>query len=113
MSHSPSAGGPTIAFANLTGTKGDGLVGKVFPIGDRAVVGRDSLCDIAIDDPTRTLSRRHAEIRREERGFVLYDLESRNGTHVGDVPARKGEGILLGDDVEITLGARYALQFSE
>jgi VWFA-related protein len=109
----PSAGGPTVALANLTGTKGDGLVGKVFPIGDRAVVGRDSLCDITIDDPTRTLSRRHAEIRREERGFVLYDLDSRNGTHVGDVPARKGEGILLDDDVEITLGARYVLQFSE
>jgi VWFA-related protein len=112
-SPTPSAGGPTIAFANLTGIKGDGLVGKVFPIGDRAVVGRDSLCDVAIDDPSRTLSRRHAEIRREERGFVLYDLDSRNGTHVGEVPARKGEGILLADDVEITLGARYVVQFSE
>ncbi len=41
-------------------------------------VGTDTTCDLVLTDPT--VSRRHAEIERTSRGFVVRDLGSRNGT---------------------------------
>jgi pSer/pThr/pTyr-binding forkhead associated (FHA) protein/pimeloyl-ACP methyl ester carboxylesterase len=41
-------------------------------------VGRDTSCQIVIED--NSVSRQHARIVREGRGFVLMDLDSRNGT---------------------------------
>jgi len=42
------------------------------------VLGRALDCDLVI--PDRRVSRRHAEIRRQEEGFILRDLDSTNGT---------------------------------
>lgn len=67
-------------------------------IGDRTLIGRDAKCDILIDDPA--LSRIHAEIVREENGFVLYDKNSSNGSHInGDRVTR--QVLLPGDQIEI------------
>ncbi len=41
-------------------------------------VGTDTSSDLVLSDPT--VSRRHAEIERTSRGFVVRDLGSRNGT---------------------------------
>ena len=41
------------------------------------VVGRSSTCDIVVDDPN--VSRRHAEIRREDGAYWIVDLGSTNG----------------------------------
>ncbi|MGA9520503.1 MAG: sigma 54-interacting transcriptional regulator [Myxococcaceae bacterium] len=41
-------------------------------------VGTDTTSDLVLTDPT--VSRRHAEIERTSRGFVVRDLGSRNGT---------------------------------
>ena len=66
--------------------------------GDRNVIGRDTKCDIAINDPN--LSRTHAEIFREENRFVLYDKNSSNGTRInGDRVTR--QVLLPGDQIEI------------
>lgn len=47
-------------------------------------VGRETECDIGLlNDPT--VSRRHARIVLEERGHVLYDEDSANGTFVNSV----------------------------
>jgi hypothetical protein len=47
-------------------------------LGDGAVVvGRSSTCDIVVDDPN--VSRRHAEIRREDGAYWIVDLGSTNG----------------------------------
>lgn len=43
-------------------------------------LGRDPSADIVLAD--HGASRRHAEIRAEAKGYVLYDLRSTNGTHV-------------------------------
>ena len=43
-------------------------------------IGRDETSDIVLTD--HRVSRRHAEIRREGADYMLYDLESRNGTRV-------------------------------
>jgi len=46
------------------------------------VIGRSPECDIAIRDVL--LSRRHCRIEKEGRNWVLSDLGSKNGTHVGE-----------------------------
>ncbi len=67
-------------------------------IDDRTQIGRDPNCDIVVDDPA--LSRIHAEIVREENGFVLYDKNSSNGSRInGDQVMR--QVLLPGDQIEI------------
>lgn len=55
-------------------------------------IGRASSSDLMLIDDNglhRLASRLHAEIRQEGRNFILYDLESRNGTFVNGQPILK------------------------
>ncbi|GAA5041852.1 hypothetical protein HNP84_002279 [Thermocatellispora tengchongensis] len=68
----------------------------------RYVVGRGSACDLVLAD--LTVSRVHAELRREEDGgWMLIDLGSLNGTRlngwrlVGPARVRPGDEISFGD----------------
>ncbi len=45
--------------------------------GSRVVIGRSRECDVALDDAN--ISRRHAELRQEDGGWVVADLGSTNG----------------------------------
>lgn len=64
----------------IVGRKGP-LAGRRIPVGDtRFTFGRLSESDVVI--ASKGVSRFHAEVVREERGYVLYDRESRNGTLV-------------------------------
>lgn len=57
------------------------LHGRRFLIEQQPItLGRGSTSSIVVDD--KLASRRHAEIHRESRGYVLYDLSSSNGTKV-------------------------------
>lgn len=47
------------------------------------LIGRDPNCDLFLDDTS--ISRRHAEIRNTDNGFVLVDHRSTNGTFVDDL----------------------------
>jgi len=47
---------------------------------DKMIIGRGTDCDITI--PKRQVSRHHAQIERDEHGYLLRDLESKNGTFV-------------------------------
>jgi Protein of unknown function (DUF3662)/FHA domain len=47
---------------------------------DKLVIGRSRECDITLNDPN--VSRRHAEIRRENGAFWIIDLKSTNGVEV-------------------------------
>jgi len=47
---------------------------------ERVVLGRSRECDITVDDPN--VSRRHAEIRRENGSYWIIDLNSTNGVEV-------------------------------
>jgi hypothetical protein len=67
--------------------------------GSRLVIGRSRECDIRLDDPN--VSRRHAELRRENGGWVVTDLASTNGVKVNG--QRVDEQALRAGD-EITLG---------
>ena len=65
---------------------------------DVTTAGRHPDSDIFLDDVT--VSRRHAEFRREGGGFVVHDVGSLNGTYVNrqriDVAALAG-----GDEVQV------------
>jgi hypothetical protein len=69
----------------------------------RYVVGRGSACDLVLSD--LTVSRVHAELRRDQDQWVLVDLGSLNGTRlngwrlVGPARVRTGDEIAFGDCV--------------
>jgi FHA domain-containing protein len=82
--------------------------GRRVPLGDEPVrIGRLPDCAIALSDTQ--VSRHHAEIRRDERGFAVVDLGSLNGTTVNDVPVQ--EHALADGDV-ITVG-ETAIRYEE
>ena len=66
---------------------------------DVVTCGRDSASDIFLDDVT--VSRRHAEIRRDAGGFTIVDSDSLNGTFVNrnrvdQAPLKNGDEIQIG-----------------
>jgi hypothetical protein len=75
--------------------------------GDRTVIGRSRDCDIQIADPN--VSRRHAEVRREDGSYVLVDLDSTNGVEVGGKRVKRLE---LSDGSKFTIGSTEVV-FSE
>jgi FHA domain/Domain of unknown function (DUF1707) len=69
------------------------------PAGDRQVVlGRSRECDCVLAEPS--VSRRHAELRRDGSCWLLRDLGSRNGTRVN--------GVRLIDQTEVSPGDRVS-----
>ena len=66
---------------------------------DETTIGRHQDSDIFLDDIT--VSRKHAEIRRERDGFYLSDVGSLNGTYVNRerverAPLRTGDEVQIG-----------------
>ncbi len=70
------------------------------------VIGRLPGCEVVLDDPN--VSRRHAELRREDGQVLISDLGSTNGTLVNGQPVTAAR---LADGDRITLG-RTTLVFS-
>ena len=68
--------------------------------GERSLlIGRSRGCDLQI--PHSDASRRHAEIYRNEDGFILRDLGSTNGTFVNGEPVRERR-LESGDRIQIS-----------
>jgi hypothetical protein len=65
------------------------------------VIGRGD-ADIAIEHAA--ISRRHARVESDGVSFTISDLESRNGTFIGDVPCLPGEVLYFETGNEIYLG---------
>lgn len=72
---------------------------------DVVACGRDPSSDIFLNDVT--VSRKHAEIRRDDHGFRLVDTGSLNGTFVN---RRRVEEAILGNGDEIQIG-KFKLVF--
>jgi transcriptional regulator with PAS, ATPase and Fis domain len=68
---------------------------------ERLLVGRARRCDLALDD--KTVSAVHAEVQATPKGVRLVDLNSRNGTFLGE--AQLVEGYLTGP-CEFRCGAK-------
>jgi FHA domain len=60
-------------------------------------VGRDEEMDVVIDNPS--VSRHHAELRREGNGWVVADLGSSNGTFLHGKKITGAQPIVEGDEI--------------
>jgi pSer/pThr/pTyr-binding forkhead associated (FHA) protein len=72
---------------------------------DATSAGRHPDSDIFLDDVT--VSRRHAEFRREDDDFVVIDVGSLNGTYVNREPVDQA---VLGNGDEVQIG-KFRLVF--
>ncbi len=54
---------------------------------ENVTIGRSLICDLVLSD--KSVSGTHFQIIADETGFRLHDLESTNGTHVGDMQVEK------------------------
>ena len=71
------------------------------------ILGRAAECDVVLAD--QRVSRRHAEVRRQEEGFILRDLGSTNGTWLNG--RRLNAPALLHDGDVIEIGsARFTFR---
>jgi FHA domain-containing protein len=83
--------------------------GARVPLGeDRVLIGRMADCRISLSDSQ--VSRRHAEVRRGERGYLIVDLGSTNGTKVNGTVVKErwltdGDEIVVGDTRLVFEGA--------
>ena len=54
---------------------------------ERVTIGRSVICDLVLED--KSVSGTHCEVIATERGFLLKDLDSTNGTRVGELQIRE------------------------
>jgi pSer/pThr/pTyr-binding forkhead associated (FHA) protein len=97
----PAAAAAAAPAARASGARGvlRGRQGDYQLSGPVTVLGRSRRCDIVLTDPN--VSRQHAEVRRQDDGFMLVDLGSTNGTRVNrrdvkQVVLQHGDRIELG-----------------
>ena len=77
-------------------------LGALLPLEGATTLGREPTSDYVIGDAA--MSRRHCTIEHRDTGWVIRDLDSRNGTMVNGVPIRAqaladGDQIRVGDSV--------------
>ena len=78
--------------------RGPNAGSKFFLDADKTAVGRHPDSEIFLDDIT--VSRRHAELRREHGAYSLYDVGSLNGTYVNRDRVESSE-LRSGDEIQI------------
>jgi transcriptional regulator with GAF, ATPase, and Fis domain len=88
--------------ARLVATEGPDAGKDLVIERERITVGRSVICDLVLAD--KAVSGTHFEIVASERGFILRDLESTNGTFCGELRVREvwitpGTAIRLGQSV--------------
>jgi len=91
--------------ALLVVERGPNAGSRVLIDADLTTVGRAPESDIFLDDVT--VSRRHAEIRREAGRFSIHDAGSLNGTYVN---MQRVEDTELADEDELQIG-KFKLAF--
>jgi hypothetical protein len=69
---------------------------------DRVIIGRGTDCDIVL--PERQVSRHHVRIERDDGGYLLYDLGSKNRTYVnGQELSERPYRLKDGDEIQMAL----------
>jgi hypothetical protein len=93
----------------LTIRNGDTLYREI-ELDDRELrFGRGEQNDVVLTDATKSVSRRHADLRRENDAYVLFDANSQNGIWAG---GRRQQRIVLEPGVPVTVGV-YTFQLSD
>lgn len=78
------------------------LAGERWPVDkDEFVIGRGNDCAIVL--PERQVSRYHAKIVSERGRFTLFDLDSKNGTHLNGNRVIGSVELKDGDEIQIAL----------
>jgi DNA-binding winged helix-turn-helix (wHTH) protein len=71
---------------------------------DDIVIGRGEECDIVLAE--RQISRQHIRIYRQGDGYIIQDLESKNGTWVNGQQLKGERELRDGDEVHVALAVR-------
>lgn len=83
---------------------------RLIELDDRLLkIGRGRQNDIVLEDPEQLVSRFHAELRPNDGGYVLVDLNSQNGTWVN---AERIDRIQMLSGVPVEIGP-YELVIEE
>jgi len=81
------------------------LAGRRWPMDKPAItIGRGEECEIVL--PDRQVSRKHVRVVREDDGFYVEDLGSKNGTYVNGMPVRDRVKLQDGDEIQVALSVR-------
>jgi len=75
------------------------------------IIGRGADCDIVI--PERQISRHHAQVERRNRGYLLIDLGSKNGTYVNGQEVNQPYLLQDGDEIQIALCVKLSFVGAE
>ena len=85
--------------------QGGPLNGYRWSIHDELLIGRTSNCDISISN--QQVSREHARVFLSEKGPVLEDLGSKNGTFLNGKPVSEASCLAEGDVIQIALAQEF------
>lgn len=85
--------------------QGGPLNGLRWTLSEPKMVGRDALCDIVI--PDRQVSRHHTRLTPTDKGVMIEDLDSKNGTHVNGQQLIEEALLQDGDTIEIALAQKF------
>ena len=81
------------------------LAGKRWTLSKREfVIGRGEDCDIVL--PDRQVSRHHFRVVRDDDGYNVEDLGSKNGTYINGAPVRGSMQLQDGDEIQVALSVR-------
>ncbi|HTP11363.1 MAG TPA: FHA domain-containing protein [Anaerolineae bacterium] len=81
------------------------LAGKRWPLNKTEfVIGRGEDCDIVL--PDRQVSRHHFRVVRDDDGYNVEDLGSKNGTYINGAPVRGSMQLQDGDEIQVALSVR-------
>jgi hypothetical protein len=89
------------------------LEGERWTIEGELLIGRDPNCDIVIITHDKQVSRRHAQITKNDEEVILSDLNSKNGTHINS--ERIYEPVVLsdGDTIQISIAQQFIFLSSD
>ena len=80
----------------------------------KKIVGRDfKQCDYTIYDPEKRVSRIHLVIEKNDKGYILYDEASSNGTYVNGNKIPQKEQVKINFHDKVTLSISYHLDLNE
>ena len=80
----------------------------------KKIVGRDfKQCDYTIYDPEKRVSRVHLVIEKNDKGYILYDEASSNGTYVNGNKIPHKKQVQINFDDKVTLSISYHLDLNE
>ena len=73
----------------------DGIANRLYPVGSEARIGRGQNCEVRIDDINYFVDEVHAQIRKENESYIIYDNKSINGLWLFD----KGQFVRISSHV--------------